>query len=79
MAHGLLLQSVMSNANDTDIQGEGNIEAGRRYQRKTREFVADGRVEEAAEEAAEALDDEEEGPELERARVETKERDEDDE
>lgn len=35
-------------AQGADIQGEGNYEAGRRYDEKTRDFVESGRVEEAA-------------------------------
>jgi hypothetical protein len=33
-------------------QGEGNVEAGRHYNRETREFVQSGQVERAAREAA---------------------------
>lgn len=33
-------------------QGEGNVEAGRRYDKATREFVEAGKVDEAAEAAA---------------------------
>lgn len=53
-------------------QGEGNYEAGREYQRRTKRFTEHEDVEGAAREAERALDDEEEGPELERARQETK-------
>ena len=37
---------------DTDNQGEGNREAGRNYNRATREFVKSGQVEEKARAAA---------------------------
>lgn len=55
------------------IQGEGNYDAGRRFQKEERQFVETGPVEQKAREAAEAL----EGPEaeeLERARRETGEK-----
>jgi hypothetical protein len=52
------------------IQGEGNYEAGRRFQKEERKFVETGPVEQKAAEAEEALDGPE-GEELERARVET--------
>lgn len=54
------------------VQGEGNYEAGREYQRRTKRFTENEDVEGAAREAKEAIDDEEEGPELERARQATK-------
>lgn len=53
-------------------RGEGNHEAGREYQKRTREFVEDGKVEKKAKEAREAVEDEEEGEELEEARKDTK-------
>lgn len=53
-------------------RGEGNHEAGREYQKRTREFVEDGKVEENAEKAREAVEDEDEGEELEQARKDTK-------
>jgi len=37
----------------TDVQGEGDKEAARHYDEKTREFVESGKVGEAAEKAAE--------------------------
>ena len=55
------------------IQGEGNYDAGRRFQKEERKFVETGPVEEKAREAAEALEGPE-GEELERARRETGER-----
>ena len=57
----------------TQIQGEGNYEAGRRFQRLERAFVETAPVEQKAKEAEEALDGPE-GEELERARKETGER-----
>lgn len=38
-------------AEKPDVQGEGNKEAAREYNEKTREFVESGKVEEAAEKA----------------------------
>ena len=58
---------------DNKIQGEGNYDAGRRFQKEEAEFVKKGPVEQKAREAEEAI----EGPEaeeLERARRETGER-----
>ena len=55
------------------IQGEGNYEAGRRFQKEERQFVENEPVEQKAREAEEALDGPE-GQELERARKETGER-----
>jgi len=57
----------------SQIQGEGNYEAGRRFQKEERKFVETGPVEEKAREAADAVDGPE-GPELERARRETGEK-----
>lgn len=57
----------------SDIQGEGNYDAGRRFQKEERAFVEKGPVEQKAREAEEALDGPE-GEELERARRETGER-----
>jgi hypothetical protein len=57
-------------ADKNQIQGEGNYEAGRRFQKEEQAFVKSGRVDEAAHEAEEALDGPE-GEELERARRET--------
>ena len=54
------------------VQGEGNYEAGREYQRRTKQFTEQEDVEGAAREAKKAIEDEEEGPELERARQATK-------
>lgn len=56
------------------VHGEGNHEAGRKYQRETEKFTKSGRVDENAKKAARAVDDEEEGEELEQARRETKAR-----
>jgi hypothetical protein len=55
------------------IQGEGNYDAGRRFDEEERRFVKSGQVEPKAKEAEEALDGPE-GEELERARKETGER-----
>jgi hypothetical protein len=55
------------------IQGEGNYDAGRRFDKEEREFVKTGQVDRKAKEAEEALDGPE-GEELERARKETGER-----
>ena len=52
------------------IQGEGNYEAGRRFQKEERAFVETGPVEQKAKEAEEALDGPE-GAELEKARRES--------
>jgi len=57
-----------------DIQGEGNYDAGRRFQKEETEFAKTAPVEQKAIEAEEALDGPE-GEELERARRETGERD----
>ena len=40
-----------SDPNGTDIQGEGNYDATRRYDKATRDFVEAGKVEEAAQAA----------------------------
>ena len=53
-----------------EIQGEGNYDAARRFQKEETEFARSGQVEEKAIEAEEALDGPE-GEELERARKET--------
>jgi hypothetical protein len=37
---------------DKDVQGEGNYEAGRRYDEAQKRFVDSGKVEKAAEDAA---------------------------
>jgi hypothetical protein len=60
-------------ADKDQIQGEGNYDAGRRFQKEEREFVQTGPVEEKAREAEEALDGPE-AEELERARIETGEK-----
>lgn len=52
------------------IQGEGNYDAGRRYQQEQHEFARSGQVDQKAQEAEDALDGPE-GEELERARRET--------
>ena len=62
----------MSDDKKSDIQGEGNYEAARKYQKEQHEFAKSGKVEEAARDAAEAVDSKEEGAELEKARKETK-------
>jgi hypothetical protein len=58
---------------DSQIQGEGNYDAARKFDAEERAFVKSGQVEQKAKEAEEALD----GPEaedLERARKESGER-----
>lgn len=57
-------------ADNKDIQGEGNYDAGRRYQKEQHDFAQSGQVEKKAIEAEEALDGPE-GEELEKARRET--------
>lgn len=57
-------------ADNDQIQGEGNYEAARKYQKEQHEFAKSGRVEEGAE-AAEAALEGPEAEELERARRET--------
>lgn len=57
-------------ADNDQVQGEGNYDAGRRYQKEQHEFAKSGKVEQAAEQAEDALDGPE-GEELERARRET--------
>ena len=54
----------------TQIQGEGNYDAARKFDAEERAFVESGKVEQKAKEAEEALDGPE-GAELERARQET--------
>jgi hypothetical protein len=60
-------------ADKDQIQGEGNYDAGRRFQKEERAFVEKGPVEQKAREAEEALDGPE-AEELERARKATGER-----
>jgi hypothetical protein len=55
---------------DNKIQGEGNYDAARKFDKDEREFVQKGGVEKKAREAEQALDGPE-GEELERARRET--------
>lgn len=55
---------------DNKIQGEGDYESARRYQKDQHEFAKSGEVEKKAREAEDALDGPE-GEELERARKET--------
>jgi hypothetical protein len=54
----------------TQIQGEGNYDAARKFDDEERAFVESGQVEKKAREAEDALDGPE-GPELEKARQET--------
>ncbi|RAK56219.1 hypothetical protein DJ017_04570 [Phenylobacterium soli] len=54
----------------SDIQGEGNYDAARRFDAEERSFVEKGPVEKKAREAEQALDGPE-GEELERARRES--------
>jgi hypothetical protein len=61
----------MSTTPDKDqVQGEGDYEAGRRYDQASREFAKSGRVEPAARDAA--PDDAREAEEIERAEEEGK-------
>lgn len=60
-------------AGNDQIQGEGNYDAARRYRKEQEKFARSGKVEEAAQEAEDALDGPE-GAELERARRETGEK-----
>jgi hypothetical protein len=55
------------------IQGEGNYDAGRKFDAEERAFVKSGKVEQKAKEAEDALDGPE-AEELERARKESGER-----
>lgn len=55
------------------VQGEGNYEAGRKFDREEKSFVDKGGYEDKAREAEQALDGPE-GEDLERARRETAER-----
>ena len=55
---------------DKDLQGEGNYDAARRYQKEQHDFAKSGQVDKKAHEAEEALDGPE-AEELERARKET--------
>ena len=57
-------------ADKNQIQGEGDYDAGRRFQNEEKAFVDTGAVEQKAREAADALDGPESG-DLERARRET--------
>lgn len=63
-----------SNAEATPNQGEGNREADRKYRGAATEHAQSGRVERAAREAEQALDDENEAAELEEAEEEGKSR-----
>jgi hypothetical protein len=60
-------------ADKKDIQGEGNYDAARKFDREERAFVEKGGYEKQAKDAEEALEGPE-GEELERARRETAER-----
>jgi hypothetical protein len=64
------MQPGKQDAKKPQVQGEGNVEADRRYREKTTEFARSGRVEGAAREAEQALEGPE-GEELERARRES--------
>ena len=55
---------------ENKIQGEGDYDAARRFDKDERDFIAKGGVEKKAREAEQALDGPE-GEELERARRET--------
>jgi hypothetical protein len=59
------------NTGSGGVQGEGDYESARRYQKEQHEFAKDsGRVQKGAQEAEDALEGPE-GDELERARRET--------
>ena len=58
--------------NQGTVQGEGDYEADRRYREETERFIASGKVDEAAQEAKRAV--EEEGEELEAAEKEGRSR-----
>ena len=60
-------------ADNNQIQGEGNYDAARKFDRDERSFVEKGDYEKKAKEAEDALDGPE-GEELEKARKETGER-----
>ena len=61
----------MSTTPDKDqVQGEGDYEAGRRYDKASRDFAESGRVEPAARDAV--PDDEREAEDIERAEEEGK-------
>jgi hypothetical protein len=60
-------------ADKNQIQGEGDHDAGRRFQKEEQAFVRGGKVDKAAHEAEEALD-RPEGEELKRARRESGDR-----
>jgi len=55
---------------DNKIQGEGNYDAARKFDKDERDFIAKGDVEKKAREAEQALDGPE-GAELEKARKDT--------
>ena len=57
-------------ADNNQIQGEGNYDAARRYDKEQAEFAKSGKVEQKAREAEEALDGPE-GEDLEKARRDT--------
>jgi len=57
-------------ANDSDLQGEGNYDAARRYRKAQEDFAKSGKVDKAAHDAEDAIEGPE-GAELERARRET--------
>jgi hypothetical protein len=62
----------MPNPNDSKVpeKGEGNHAADQRYRDETKRFIDSGRVDEAAREAREAMDDESEADALEAAEAE---------
>jgi len=57
-------------ADSNKIQGEGNYDAARKFDKDERDFIAKGGVEKKAREAEQALDGPE-GAELEKARKDT--------
>jgi len=62
----------MHDGNQVPKRGEGNHEADEEYRERTQSFIEDENVDKHAKEAAEAVDDDEEGAELEDARQKTK-------
>jgi len=68
-----LNQGDQNQIEGADIQGEGNYDAGRKFDAEERAFVEKGGYEKQAKEAEDALDGPE-GAELERARKETADR-----
>ncbi len=62
----------MPDSNQIPKRGEGNHDADAEYRKRTQAFVENEDVKGHAKKAAKAVDDSEEGPELEKARVKSK-------